>query len=88
MQHWRAVLPDTIFDMQYEDLVADQEGQTRRLLAYCGLEWHDSCLEFYKNCRPVRTASRLQVRQPVYNTSVRLWKEYARELEPLFEALE
>ena len=87
MQHWRSVLPGFIFEMKYEELVADQENQTRRLLEYCELEWHDSCLEFYKTSRPVRTASNLQVRQPLYSTSVHLWQEYANELEPLLKSL-
>ena len=88
MQHWRSVLPGVVFEMRYEDLVADQEYQTRRLLAYCQLEWHDSCLSFYKTSRPVHTLSSVQVRQPLYNTSVQLWKHHEKALKPLLTALQ
>jgi hypothetical protein len=88
MAHWRTILPGFLFEIQYEELVADQENQTRRLLEYCGLDWQDDCLSFHKSSRPVRTASSTQVRQPIYNNSVLLWKRYAKELQPLLEALD
>ena len=88
MDHWRAVLPkDAFYDVQYEDIVADQEGQARKLLEYCGLEWNDACLDFYKTKRQVRTASVTQVRQPIYNTSVERWRKYEKHLGPLLDAL-
>jgi tetratricopeptide (TPR) repeat protein len=88
MAHWQAVLPpNTMLEVQYEELVADLEGQARRLLAYCGLEWDDACLAFHKTQRPIRTASVAQVRQAIYNTSVGRWRPYKVELEPLLEAL-
>ena len=71
MQHWHRVLPPgRILDMRYEDVVADLEGQARRITAYCGLPWDDRCLSFHKTDRPVRTASATQVRQPIYNRCV------------------
>lgn len=67
MQHWQDVLPaGFILDTHYETLVADMAGETRRMLAHIGLPWDDNCLEFYKNERPVRTASLAQVREPIY----------------------
>ncbi|MBK9161358.1 MAG: sulfotransferase [Nitrosomonadales bacterium] len=88
MDHWRMVLPEGAFlEVQYEDIVADQETQARRLIEYCGLEWDDACLNFHKNKRAVRTASVTQVRQPIYRTSVQRWKPYEKFLGPLFEAL-
>ncbi|HXC30238.1 MAG TPA: sulfotransferase, partial [Stellaceae bacterium] len=88
MSHWRGVLPpESLLDVQYEEVVADLEGQARRIVAFCGLEWDDSCLAFHKTERPVRTASALQVRQPIYHNSVGRWRRYADQLGPLIEAL-
>ncbi len=88
MDHWRAVLPAGAFhEVQYEDLIADQEGQARKLLDYCGLNWEDACLDFHKTERSVRTASITQVRQPIYRTSVERWRNYERHLGPLLEEL-
>ncbi|MHB0925792.1 MAG: tetratricopeptide repeat protein [Gallionellaceae bacterium] len=88
MEHWRKVLPAGAFlDVRYEDIVADQEAQSRRLIEYCGLEWSDACLDFHKNKRAVRTASVTQVRQPIYKSSVERWRPYEKFLGPLFDAL-
>jgi tetratricopeptide (TPR) repeat protein len=87
MEHWRQVLPLAIFEVVYEDLVANQESVSRRLVEFCGLEWNSRCLRFHESRRPVRSASALEVRQPVYATSVGRWQRYARHLEPLFMAL-
>ena len=88
MEHWRNVLPEGAFlDVQYEELVADKEAQTCRLIEYCGLEWNDACLESHKNERSIKTASVTQVRQPVYTSSVERWRRYEKHLQPLFEAL-
>lgn len=88
MQHWHNVLPGFVHDVHYEDMIADQEGQTRRLLGLCGLAWEEDCLEFYRTRRQVRTASAEQVRQPIYSSSVALWKRYEPHLAPLLEQLE
>ena len=87
MAHWRAVLPLSILDVTYEEVVADIEGQSRRLVAFCGLDWEDRCLRFHENPRSVRTLSTVQVRQPLYTTSVARWRRYAAHLRPLVEAL-
>jgi hypothetical protein len=88
MEHWREVLPPGAFyDVQYEHIVADQEGEARKLLAYCGLEWDAACLDFHKTKRQIRTASVTQVRQPIYNTSVERWRKYEKFLGPLLEQL-
>lgn len=87
MRHWQAVLPIEIFELQYEDLVSDTEGQIRQLLDYCGLDWEDACLAFDKTERGVRTPSRWQVRQPIYQKSVARWRHYERQLEPLIGIL-
>jgi len=88
MEHWRRVLPEGAFlEVRYEELVADKEAQTRRLIGYCGLEWNDACLESHKTERSIKTASITQVRQPVYQSSVERWRHYEKHLRPLFEAL-
>ena len=71
----------------YEQLVADQENQIKRLIEYCHLPWDDACLEFHKTRRKVRTASNAQVRRPIYQDSVKLWKRYEKQLQPLQAAL-
>ncbi|MBC8284604.1 MAG: sulfotransferase [Nitrospinae bacterium] len=87
MKHWHNVLPGFIYDINYEDLVADQALETRALLKYCGLDWDDACLEFYRTKRQVRTASSEQVRRPIYKDSIQLWKKYENQLAPLIEEL-
>lgn len=87
MDHWRGLKPLPILDVDYEKVVADQEGETRRLLDFCGLEWSDACLRFFETERAVKTASVWQVRQPMYASSVGRWKHYASFLEPLGAAL-
>jgi tetratricopeptide (TPR) repeat protein len=88
MAHWRKVLPpDVMLEVQYEEVTADLECQARRIVGHCGLEWEDACLLFHKNERPVRTASAVQVRQPIYRTSVGRWRPYEHLLGPLIEAL-
>jgi hypothetical protein len=72
----------------YEDLVADLEGTSRRLLDYCNLPWHDDCLRFHRNPRASTTASAVQVRQPIYATSLGKWRHYASQLDSLRASLE
>lgn len=87
MAHWHKVLPGVVHDVRYEDFVADQEGQTRALMAHLGLPWDDKVLSFHETDRPVRTASAAQVRQPMYQGSVDLWKRYGDRLKPLLDRL-
>jgi len=88
MEHWAAVLPGRVVDVVYEDLVGDQERQTRWLVTEaCSLPWNDRCLHFHENDRPVLTASADQVRQPIFTTSIGRWRNYEKHLGPLIEAL-
>lgn len=88
MAHWRSVLPQGVMiEVQYEDVVADLEGQARAIVDHCGLDWEDACLAFHKTRRPVKTASSVQVREPVYRTSVGRWRQYESFLEPLIQVL-
>jgi tetratricopeptide (TPR) repeat protein len=89
MAHWRSVLPpNAMLDVSYEHVVDDCEGQTRRLLDYCGLHWDDRCLDFHKTRRPVASASAVQVRQPLYRRSVDRWRRYEQSLRPLLNELD
>jgi hypothetical protein len=72
-----------LLEVKYEDVVADLEGQARRIVGHCGLEWDARCLAFHQTSRPVRTASAVQVRQPIYNESVGRWRRYESFLGPL-----
>jgi hypothetical protein len=87
LAHWRAVLPLRLLEVRYEDLVRDQEAVSRRLVAFCGLDWDERCLSFHDNPRPVHTVSVLQVRRPISTSSVGRWRRYRKHLGPLCEAL-
>jgi tetratricopeptide (TPR) repeat protein len=87
MRHWHAVLPGRVLRVQYEDVVADLEGNVRRLLDFCRLEFEPACVEFYRTERSVRTASSEQVRQPIYREALEQWRHYEPWLGPLREAL-
>jgi tetratricopeptide (TPR) repeat protein len=87
MGHWRAVIPGFMLDLGYEEMVSDQEQQTRRMLEFCGLPWEDACLSFHKTERQVATASATQVRRPIYRDSMQLSDCYGDLLAPLQSAL-
>jgi tetratricopeptide (TPR) repeat protein len=87
MDHWQIVSPVAIHDAGYEETVNDLESVARRLVAACGLEWDPSCLSPHLTRRKVRTASLVQVRQPVYRDSLGRWKHYETELADLFGTL-
>ena len=89
MEHWRALLPPEQFiEIDYESLVADQEAVTRRLIAFCGLGWDNSCLSFHKAKNPISTASAWQARQPLYRTSIQRWRHYEPWLGEFRELLQ
>jgi Flp pilus assembly protein TadD len=84
MAHWRAALPPGfILEVPYEELVADQEAWSRKMLEYIGLEWDPRVLEFHANKRQVVTASAWQVRQKIYKSSVARWRNYEQFIGPL-----
>lgn len=79
---FEAALPTARFlPVRYEDVIADQRGQTERLLAFCGLEWDGACMDFHRNAQPVATASAVQVRSPIYSSSVAKWRRYGEGAE-------
>jgi hypothetical protein len=87
MAHWRGVLGVRMTEVKYEEVVADLEGQARRLLEFLGLPWDDRCLRFHQTARAVPTASSAQVRRPLYTTSLDRWKHYEKHLGDLIDAL-
>ena len=88
MRHWDAVLPGRILRVWYEDVVEDLDGNVRRILEFCGLEFDPACIEFYKTERSVRTASSEQVRQPIFRDGLFQWRNYVSWLGPLEDSLE
>ena len=87
MAHFDEVLPGRVHRVIYEQMVDDTEAEVRRLLDYCGLPFEDSCLRFFENDRPVRTASSEQVRRPINRDGIDQWRHYAPWLDPLKDAL-
>jgi tetratricopeptide (TPR) repeat protein len=87
VRHWHAVLPGRVHEVHYESLVSDQRETTARLLDHCRLPWDDACLAFERNAAAVATASAVQVRRPLYASSVGRWRRCERQLQPLIEEL-
>jgi len=85
--HWESVLPNKVHRVKYEELTSNQEKISREMINFCDLEWEESCMSFHSTKREVNTASAVQVRQPIYTSSVDLWKKYENELEPLINIL-
>lgn len=82
MALWESIWPGRVLQLSYEGLVADQEGQTRRLLEHCGLDWDEACLSFHRNTSAVATPSAAQVRRPINADGIGKWRSYAEALEP------
>jgi tetratricopeptide (TPR) repeat protein len=88
MDHWHKVMPGFVLDVHYENVVTDFEAQVRRILDYCSLPFEEACLNFYETRRAVKTASSEQVRQPIYSSSIDLWRNYEAHLDTLVHILE
>lgn len=87
MDHWDEVLPGKVHRVMYEDVVRNQEEETRKILSYCDLPFEEQCLTFYETKRAVKTASSEQVRQPIYNKSINSWQNYEEYLDDLKHGL-
>ena len=87
MKYWQTLLPNFIYDINYEKLVKKPNDQIKYLLKECNLDWNDNCLKFYENKRAVQTRSDIQVRQKIYKTSINSWKNYRKDLEGPFSKL-
>lgn len=83
IDHWTSELSDALLVVEYEQLVQNSEREIRRLLEYCELEWEDACLKFHRSEAASTTASAVQVRQPMYTSSIGKWRQYEKQLEPL-----
>lgn len=88
MSHWKALFPQAIHTLSYEKLVADQEGETRKLLDFCGLPWDAQCLDFHTTPGPVKTASVMQVRQPLNAGSLGKGRRAAAYLKDMLDEIE
>ena len=87
MAYWRGALALPMLEVRYEEFVADPEGEGRRVLEHCGLEWQPACLEFHKRKNKVITMSAIQVREPVHQKAVDKWRRYEKHLDPLLRGL-
>jgi len=87
MNHWEEALPNRILRVQHEDVIEDLEGQVARILDHCELPFEQSCVDFHKTERAVRTPSSEQVRQPIYKSSMKQWQHYEAYLQPLLDSL-
>lgn len=87
MRHWHDVFPGSIYDVHYESLVNNPETEIKKLISACDLDWQSECLRFDKSKSIVTTASAVQVRKPMYTSSVKVWHNYQDYLQPLFDAL-
>ena len=87
MDTWRALVPNRIFDIDYEDLVSDFEPTSKAIIKHLGLDWEDTCLEFYNQKSTVATASATQVREKAHIKSIGRWKKYQKQLQPMYKIL-
>ena len=87
MDYWHDVLPNFVLDVHYEKVVNDLDAEVRQILDFCGLPFEENCLRFHETERAVKTASSEQVRQPLYSSSVNLWRNYENNLDDLIETL-
>jgi len=81
MKYWNKILPEFIFNIKYENLISDTKNEIIKLLDFCELSWEEECLNFYNNKRPIKTASDIQVRSKIFNTSIDYWKNYKKYLD-------
>ena len=72
MKFWESKFKDSILNIKYEDMIKDNEGEIKKIINFCNLDWEDNCLKFYNNKTPIKTMSTAQARQPIYQTSIEL----------------
>lgn len=87
MNHWHEVLPDFVLTVNHEDVVDDLDKQVHRILDFCGLPFEQSCIDFHKTKRNIKTPSSEQVRQPIYKSATEQWKHFEQYLDPLKKVL-
>ena len=84
MNYWVNLFPKFIYNISYESLIENSTDEIKKILKFCNLEWEENCLHFFKNQRPIKTASDVQVRKKIYNTSISKWKNYETFLNDYF----
>ena len=87
MFHWLNIFPNNIYEVSYENLVRDLKNEVKGILEFCNLNFEDNCIKFHENKRSVITSSSLQVREKIYSSSINRWKNYEKELKPLYNIL-
>lgn len=87
MKHWQCVLSNSIYEVEYENIIADAKNEVQKLIQFCGLEWEETCMDFYQTKRHVVTASKDQVNKPLYSSSVARWRNYLPDIQPLVDTL-
>ena len=85
MDYWKKLFPEEIFTINYEQVIENPNDRIRDLLEFCNVKFEDSCINFHKSKRPVKTASSEQVRQPMYKTGLEYWKNYSNNLDTLLK---
>ena len=88
MEFWEAMLPNRIYNLEYESLTTNQEEETKKLIEHLGLDWENECLLPQNNTRDITTASNIQVRQKVYQGSSQQWKKFKPFLKGVFDYLD
>jgi hypothetical protein len=87
MAHWKMVYPEHILELEFEQLIARPEPETRRLARFCGLEWQPNCLDFHQRDDASYTFSEAQVREPLNTKGIGRWVRYADMFAPFIDAL-
>ena len=87
MNYWNRLFPDFIYNLKYENLIANTENEIKMLLNFCNLKWNENCLNFHNNKRHVKTASDIQVRSKIYSSSINSWKKFEKFLSKYFNNL-
>ena len=87
MKYWNSLLPNFILNIKYENLIKNTDKEVKDLLKFCNLDWESDCLKFYENKRPVKTASDVQVRSKIFNSSIDSWKNYEKNLNEYYANL-
>ena len=87
MIYWKKVLPNFVFDFEYENIIKNPKKEITNLLKVCELKWNDKCLNFHNNKRVIKTVSNTQARKKIYKSSVNSWKNYQNNLINLFNKL-
>ena len=87
IKFWDKIFKDDIYTLNYENLINNQQTETKSLLEYCDLEWDENCMKPHENKNKVATASLAQVRNPIYKSSIKKWENYSEELSTLKKIL-